>query len=275
MMRTPIDIDLLTGQQLEALHILNDGEWRDRTYIHNKIGFKKFDYSIISERIIKPLEAKGIVEQEGRPTEDGARREKKFVRIKSDVDPRQFHELIRQSALFMINKYRVQKKRSMEQKKNLKRGVKKDAADIYEKMYYESARELLKLEKLEEERQQEEESEDENEYWARRFQIYHSEPWHKLLEAERIVYNTLKPRCKRCREAHDICKDDCYPLKRPGVSFTIATMLNKELCDEIDQRQRDEAIAHGVQYVPMTGQSGYHEQIRRELNRINGVDKTP
>ncbi|GAB6265519.1 MAG: hypothetical protein STSR0001_09640 [Methanothrix sp.] len=81
MMRTSIDSDLLTRQQLEALFILNDGEWYDRKDIHKKMGFKKFDYSIISERIIKPLEVKGIIEQEGR---EGTRR--LFARIKKDID---------------------------------------------------------------------------------------------------------------------------------------------------------------------------------------------
>jgi len=108
MMRTYIDCDLLTGQQLEALCILQDGEWHARRYIHNNMGSKKFHYNNISERIIKPLDAKGIVEQEERPDNEGSRRKKKFVRIKKDLDGQSLHDLhllIVFSANYLVVKY--------------------------------------------------------------------------------------------------------------------------------------------------------------------------
>lgn len=86
MMRTLDDIDLLTAQQLEFLCAISDGGWYDRKSIRKKMGMKKLIPSILSERVIKPLEAKGIIEQEERPLKDGSRKMKKVTRIREDID---------------------------------------------------------------------------------------------------------------------------------------------------------------------------------------------
>ncbi|GEM_PF-3008134 len=86
MVRTLDDIDLLTTQQLEFLCAISDGEWHDRKFIREKMGMKKLIPSILSERIIKPLEAKGIIEQEERPVKEGSKKMKKCARIRKEIN---------------------------------------------------------------------------------------------------------------------------------------------------------------------------------------------
>lgn len=217
MMRTSID-SYLTGQQLEALFILRDGEWHDRKYIHSKIGFKKFNYSIISERIIKPLEANGIIEQEERP---GTK--KKFVRIRKDHDTQtlyKIHSLITHSANDQVMKY---------QHKNAER------AKFFLTIRDESIKKLDELEKLEEE--------EETEYWAQRMQAMDSENWRELIRLQKLIYDELKTRCKPCCKNNGLHEADCYLLKKPGAAFMIASMLNKDLIDEILQEERNAATS--------------------------------
>ena len=217
MMRTSID-SYLTGQQLEALFILRDGEWHDRKYIHSKIGFKKFNYSIISERIIKPLEANGIIEQEERP---GTK--KKFVRIRKDHDTQtlyKIHSLITHSANDQVMKYRH---------KNAER------AKFFLTIRDESIKKLDELEKLEEE--------EETEYWAQRMQAMDSENWRELIRLQKLIYDELKTRCKPCCKNNGLHEADCYLLKKPGAAFMIASMLNKDLIDEILQEERNAATS--------------------------------
>jgi hypothetical protein len=223
MMRTPIDIDLLTGQQLEALHILHDGEWRDRKYIHNKMKFKKFAYSIISERIIKPLEAKGIVEQEDRPTEDGARREKKVVRIKKDIDEHTLHSLIDYSANDLVMKYR---------KKSAER------ANFFLTMRNESIKKLLDIEKLEEERRQR----SKEEYWKNKeSSIPYSESWPKLIAVAKAIAdrfeNALKPLAGMPSRPHQLTFERIIE-HIPNTAFLAACDANPELFEKVRRECR-------------------------------------
>ena len=221
MMRTSLD-SYLTGQQLEALFILRDGEWHDRRYIHSKIGFKKFNYSIISERIIKPLETKGIIEQEERP---GTM--KKFVRIRKDHDTQtlyKIHSLIMHSANDQVMKYRH---------KNA------EQAKFFLAIRDESIKKLDELEKLGEEENRKEETK----YWAQQMQAMDSENWRELIRLQKLIYDELKTRCKPCCKINGLREADCHLLKKPGAAFMIASMLNKDLVDKILREERNEATS--------------------------------
>lgn len=229
-MRTSINSDFLTELQLVALDILlKDGEWHDRKDIHKKIGFKKFSYSIISERIIKPLEKKGIVEQEERP---GTK--KKFIRIKRDLDEQslnEFHLLVEYSSNNVVMKYR-----------------KKDAerANLFLEMRNRSIKKLSELEEIQEKKEHTKEAE----YWAKRNQKMDSDSWRKLVDVEKLIYETLKPGCKDCCKTGKCREANCYPLKKPGLAFKIAVLLNPKLRDEIIQKERNEAISAGMFTIP-------------------------
>ena len=217
----------LTDQQLECLWVLNDGNWHD----HRNIGMhsKIFIPSNITGRIIRPLENRGIVEQEDRPIKEGSRKPKKFVRIRQDADARNLHLLIEYSANDLVLKYRKKQP---------------EKADFFLKMRDESIRKFVELEKLEEERQQKEDAE----YWAQRLQRMDSDSWRKLVAQEKIVYEALKPGCKNCCKTGNCRTADCYPMKKPGAAFRIAYMLNPALVSEIRQQHRNNVIASGQFY---------------------------
>ncbi|OPX77811.1 MAG: hypothetical protein A4E45_01755 [Methanosaeta sp. PtaB.Bin039] len=243
MLRTLNDSDLLTGQQLVFLDSLADGEWHDRKFIRGKMKLKKLIPSILSERIIKPMEEKGLVEQEEVPVREGSRKMKKLVRLRKDVYQYRRSLLVFHSTLAMLDKYRAQQR----QQKKLKRGIKQDDFTIYSRMYYESARHLRTLEKIGEERQRL----DEAKFWEEWSDEINSEPWHQLVELHKLVYSTLKSGCERCCEAKGCPEGDCYPLRRPGISFIIASKIADKWkpCDaknppvsEILQQEKYEAI---------------------------------
>ena len=220
-MRMSIDCDLLTGQQLEALSFLRDEEWHDRKYIHNKMGFKKYDYSIISERIIKPLEAKGIVEQEERP---GTR--KKFVRIRKDLDEQSLHELhllIEYSANKLVMKYK---------------GKNSEQAKFFLGIRDESIKKLRDLEKLEEEHRQRLKEE----YWKNRASsIPYSESWPKLIDAAKLIADrfekTMKPLDGIPSRPHQLTFERIME-EIPHNAFLAAVDANPELFKNIMQEAR-------------------------------------
>jgi hypothetical protein len=205
----------LTDQQLECLWVLNDGNWHD----HREIGMhiKKFIPSNLSGRIIGPLEKRGLIEQEERPIKDGSRKMKKFVRVRKDLGKQSLHDLhllIEYSANDLLMRYR---KKDPERK------------NFFSTMRDESIKKLSELKKLEEKKQQREEAE----YWAKRLQKMDAESWQKLVAVEKEIYEELKLGCRDCCERGYCRQTDCYPLKKPGVAFIIASKLNKDLCEDI------------------------------------------
>jgi hypothetical protein len=93
----------LTDKQLECLNILRDGNWHDHREISREL--KSYIPSNISGRMVRPLEKRGIVEQEERTEKEGSKRKKKFVRIRREFDEHLLHLLIEYSANDLVNKF--------------------------------------------------------------------------------------------------------------------------------------------------------------------------
>ena len=216
-MRMSINSDLLTEQQIKALSFLHDGKWHDRKYIHNKMGFKKYDYSIISERIIKPLVSRGIVEQEERP---GTK--KKFARIRKDLD-KQSLLLIEYSAVKLVMKYR---------------GKNREKVKFFSEIKRKSIKKLAELEKLEEERRQRLK----DEYWKNKeSSIPYSESWPKLIAAAKIIADRfereLKPLNGIPSKPHQIALEGI--LERiPHMAVLAAAEANPDLYHKVSQESR-------------------------------------
>lgn len=160
----------LTDKQIECLHILQDENWHD----HKEIGRETKTYidENISGRIIKPLERRGIVEQEERPENEGSRKMKKFVRMRTDIDAQSLHRLhllIEYSANDMVMKFR---------------GKNSERAKIFLGIRDESIKKLIELGKMEEERQQRLKEE----YWKNiESSIPYSKSWPKLVAAAKLI----------------------------------------------------------------------------------------
>jgi len=233
-MRTSIDSDYLggkslTGQQLVFLNALTDGKWAreeseewappaakwyERREIRKKIGLKTFNPSILSERIITPLESDGIVEQAR-----GRKKTIKVVRIRKDIDEQWLHKLVIQSTLPLI--YKPGKRTKSE-----------DTIDIYEGMYKKSHKALDRLEKIEKEQANDKEAE----YWRNKLQEFDLQDWRELVKIEKLIYNTLKPVGQRCCESGMCSAEVCPMLKHPGRAFMIACMVRdwSELSRQMD-----------------------------------------
>jgi hypothetical protein len=216
----------LTDKQVECLYVLMDGNWHERGEISRLI--KNYIPANISGRIIKPLEREGIVEQEERPIREGSKKLKKFVRINKDYDEHRLHLLIEYSANDLVLKYSKKKK--------------KERADLFLKIRNESIEKLDKLEQLEEKLKQN----DEAEYWNEWCREMDFEPWRALTKSHKLVYDILRPSCKKCCEIRGCPEKDCYPLKKPGISFIIASAMNPQLVSEIMQEQKDKALSMGL-----------------------------
>lgn len=210
--------DLLTEQQLNALLILQDGEWHDRRDIHSKLRFKKYNYSIISERIIKPLEEIGLIEQEERP---GTK--KKFVRIRIDLDDQglqELHSLIMFSANELDIKY---------MKKD------KERADFFRAVVLKSDKKLGELEKLEEERRQR----SKEEFWRNKeSSIPYSESWPKLIAMAKAIAdrfeNALKPLDGIPSRPHQLTFERIIKNIQ-STAFLAACDANPELFEKINR----------------------------------------
>ena len=224
-MRTLEDSDYrgglnLTGQQLVFLNALTDRKWAqkeseewapladkwyDRSEIRKKMGLKIFNPSILSERIITPLESAGIVEQMELPVKEGWKKMKKVVRIRKNVDKRLLHELVIRSALNSMRK----------------RTGDESTTKIYEGMYKKSWKVLDYLEKIEKERVDNEEAE----YWKERLQYVDYQDWRELIKIEKRIHETLKQVGQRCCESGICSAEKCPMLKLPGMAFIIAGVV--------------------------------------------------
>ena len=67
-------------QQLRCLCLLADGEWRDRQEIRERLGLKLIPSNVYN-RIILPLEKRGLIEQDVQPLSDKSRKKKKIARM--------------------------------------------------------------------------------------------------------------------------------------------------------------------------------------------------
>lgn len=103
----------LTDKQLGCLCVLADGEWHDRQEIREKLGLKLIS-SNISSRLISPLNALGIIEEEERPINNGSNKNKRVVRIKKGSDEfsfrLHFYKLMRDWCKERLNEVRIKQK---------------------------------------------------------------------------------------------------------------------------------------------------------------------
>lgn len=218
MVRMSANSGLLTEQQLNALLILQDGEWHDRRDIHSKLRFKKYNYSIISERIIKPFEEIGLIEQEERP-----KTKKKFVRIRTDLGDQglqELYSLMMFSASELVLKYR---------KKD------KERADFFHAVVSQSDKKLGELEKLEEERRQR----SKEEFWRNKeSSIPYSESWPKLIAMAKAIAdhfeNALKPLNGIPSRPHQLTFERIIK-NIPNTAFLAACDANPELFEKINR----------------------------------------
>lgn len=249
MMRTSQDSDYLegiklTGQQLVFLNALTDGKWAqeeidgwapradkwyERSEIKKKIGLKHS--SILSERIITPLESAEIVEQMELPIKEGWKKMKKVVRIRKDFGERRLHGLVIWSALPLIRGQTGEK----------------SAIKICEGMYKKSWKVLSILDEIEKERAEKEEAK----YWEQRFQEFDNVP--ELITIEKRIYKILKQTGQRCCESsmcsmcpiskRPVMARECPMLKRPGMAFMIACEVSdwRELSRRMDSPSEEPA----------------------------------
>lgn len=126
-----VEKDIFTPHQVTLLSALLDGDWHDRDYIRKKLNLKKLSRSIISARILKPLEELGLIEQEEMlpPKEKGKlqnKRKKKYVRMRKNPD-----------LLFLMTKrdlYQDLYERAKIKKDEKKETLYKTAYDIIDKL---------------------------------------------------------------------------------------------------------------------------------------------
>lgn len=173
----------LTHHQVVTIGALLDGNWHDREYVREELGLKTLSRSIISERILKPLEKMHLIEQKEMLPKNATegKRKRKFVRIGKDIDEHRLHMLIFTSANDAFCKYRG-------------RADKMRDCKILLNLSDRSRAICVKLEKQEEERKRK----SNEEYWRQKESIYlGSESGSKLIAAakkiEGIFENRLKP----------------------------------------------------------------------------------
>lgn len=238
-MRTSKDIDYsddanLTGQQLVFLNALTDGKWAreksegwspssdkwyERSEIRKKMGLKTFTPSILSERIIKPLELTGIVEQKV-----GRKKTMKVVRIRKEFGELRLHSLVIRSALPILTRKRPPATNKQNSGKN--------PITIYNGMYKKSCKVLSNLENIEKEQK----AKDDAAYWEQRLQEFDHQDWRELVKIEKLIYNTLKPVGQRCCESGTCSAEECPMLIHRGIAFMIACMVRdwSELSRQMD-----------------------------------------
>lgn len=205
----------LTDKQLESLYLLMDGNWHDHAEISRKT--RTFIPANISGRIVRPLEDRGIVEQEERPIKNGSKKTKKFVRIRPDIDAHMLHLLIEYSANDLI----------------IKHGRKKqpEKAKFVLTIRNDSIKQLVELEEQEKERLRKAKEE----YWKnKKSAIPYSESWPELIDAaEKIAYHferALNPRDELTQPPlRDIIE------KIPSIAFLAASAANPKLSKKVSQ----------------------------------------
>lgn len=214
----------LTDKQLESLYLLMDGNWHDHAEISRKT--RTFIPANISGRIVRPLEDRGIIEQEERSVKEGSKKVKKFVRIRKDVDEHTLHLLIEYSANDLVMKCR---KESAE------------LANSFLEIRNESIKKLCELEKLEEECRQR----SKEEFWKNReSSIPYSESWPKLIAAAKAIAdrfeNALKPLDGLPSRSHQLTFEKIIE-NIPSTSFLAACDANPDLWRKaLDESQQYE-----------------------------------